>query len=188
MINDQLAFPGYNLIRADKPNNLKRGGVCTYYRETLPVKIINVNILNECLVCELSFGSRCVCLVSICRTPGQSSNECNTFLLNLEQLITYLNSIKPHMLLVTGDFNVRSSGWWSDDTDTIEGTQLKSVTSYYGLYQMINEPTYILPSSASCIDLIFTNQLNLVINRGVHPLLHQNCHHQIIFAHINLKV
>ena len=26
--DDQLAFPGYNLIRADNPNNIKRGGVC----------------------------------------------------------------------------------------------------------------------------------------------------------------
>ena len=26
--DDHLAFPGYNLIRADKPNNIKRGAVC----------------------------------------------------------------------------------------------------------------------------------------------------------------
>ena len=45
--DDQLAFPGYNLIRADNPNNIKRGGVCIYYRETLRVKIINLNILSE---------------------------------------------------------------------------------------------------------------------------------------------
>ena len=31
---DQLALPGYNLIRADNPNNIKRGGVCIYYIET----------------------------------------------------------------------------------------------------------------------------------------------------------
>ena len=38
--DDQVAFPGYNLIRADNPNNIKRGGVCIYYRETLlPLKI-----------------------------------------------------------------------------------------------------------------------------------------------------
>ena len=30
----QLAFPRYNLIRADNPNNIKRGGVFIYYRET----------------------------------------------------------------------------------------------------------------------------------------------------------
>ena len=31
--NDQLAFPEYNLIRirADNPNNIKRGGICIYY-------------------------------------------------------------------------------------------------------------------------------------------------------------
>ena len=75
--DDQLAFPGYNLIRADNPNNIKRGGVCILYRETLPVKIINVNILNECVVCELSFGSRRVCLVSI---KHQASRVMNTIL------------------------------------------------------------------------------------------------------------
>ena len=42
--DDQLALPGYNLIRGDNPNNIKRGGVYIYYRETLPVKVINVNI------------------------------------------------------------------------------------------------------------------------------------------------
>ena len=72
--DDQLAFPGYNLIRADNPYNIKRGGVCNY-QETLLVKIINLNILNECLVCELSFGSCRACLVSIYQTPSQSSNK-----------------------------------------------------------------------------------------------------------------
>ena len=73
--DDQLTFPGYNLIRADNPNNIKRGGVCIYHRDSLPVKVINLNILNECLVCELSFGSQRVCLVSIYRTLSQSNNE-----------------------------------------------------------------------------------------------------------------
>ena len=143
---------------------------------------------NEWLVCELSFGSRRSCLVSIYRTPSQSSKEYDTFLLDFEQLLTHLNSIKPHMLLVTGHFNVRLSSRWSDDIDTIEGTRIESITSYHGLYQIINEPTYILSSYASCIDYIFTDQPNMVINSGMHPSLHQNCHHQIIFAQINLKV
>ena len=39
--DDQLVLHGYNLIRADKPNNMKREGVCIYYRETLLVKVIN---------------------------------------------------------------------------------------------------------------------------------------------------
>ena len=35
-----------------------------------------------------------------------------------------------------------------------------------GLQQLINIPTYILPNSASCIDLIFTSQPNLIIDSG----------------------
>ena len=34
--------------------------------------------------------------------------------------------------------------------------------------------------SKSCIDLILTEQPNLVIESGVHPSLHEQCHHQIV--------
>lgn len=34
-----------------------------------------------------------------------------------------LNSIKPHLLLLTGDFNVRSCSRWASDADIIEGTR-----------------------------------------------------------------
>ena len=39
-----------------------------------------------------------------------------------------------------------------------------------------------------CIDLIFTSQPNLVVESGVHPSSHPNCHHQIIFAKFNLNI
>ena len=45
---------------------------------------------------------------------------------------------------------------------------------------MINEPTHILELSASCIDLIFTAQPNLITESGARPFLHPNSHHQII--------
>ena len=36
--------------------------------------------------------------------------------------------------------------------------------------------------------LIFFSQANFVVSSGIHSSLHQNCHHQIIFAKFNLKV
>ena len=69
-----------------------------------------------------------------------------------------------------------------------EGIQIDSVTSTHGLEQLISEPTHILSNSSSCIDLIFTNQPNLVVDSGTHPSLHPNCHHQIIHCKINLQV
>ena len=53
---------------------------------------------------------------------------------------------------------------------------------------MIHEPTHRLESSSSCIDLIFTSQLNLITESGVHPSLHPNSNHQIIFAKFNQEI
>ena len=39
-----------------------------------------------------------------------------------------------------------------------------------------------------CIDLIFTTQPNLVVESGVHPSLHANCHHQLAFVKFNLQI
>ena len=43
-----LAIEGYNLVRADHPNDLKKGGICIYYSESLAIQLINVNYLSEC--------------------------------------------------------------------------------------------------------------------------------------------
>ena len=40
--NNLIDIEGYNIVRADHPNNIKRGGVCIYYKESLPVRVINL--------------------------------------------------------------------------------------------------------------------------------------------------
>ena len=37
-----IDIEGYKLIRADHPDNIKKGGVCIYYKELLPVRIISL--------------------------------------------------------------------------------------------------------------------------------------------------
>ena len=41
--------------------------------------------------------------------------------------------------------------------------------------------------SRSCIDLIFTDQPNLIIESGAHPSLHELCHHQIIYGKMSVS-
>ena len=71
---------------------------------------------------------------------------------------------------------------------TTEGIQLETTTTIYRLQQLIDEPTHICKNSSSCIDLIFINQPNLIVNRGTHPTLHENCQHQFTFAKARLRV
>ena len=49
-----LNLQGYELVRSDHPSNTKRGGVCMYYKEHLPLKVRNdISSLSECIVVEL---------------------------------------------------------------------------------------------------------------------------------------
>ena len=49
-----LKLKGYELIRSDHPSNTKRGGVCLYYKEHLPLQFCNdTSNLKECIVVQL---------------------------------------------------------------------------------------------------------------------------------------
>ena len=102
-------------------------------------------------------------------------------------MIVDISKSNPHFVLIIGDFNAKSSNWSCNDTTTAEGTQLDYLTSLYCMKQVITKPTHILESSASCIDLIFTNQ-PIIIDSGVHSSLHEKCRHQIIYSKLNLQI
>ena len=99
-----------------------------------------------------------------------------------------MSNQKDGISIIMGDFNARSSSWCRYDISNNEGVQIDSVTSIHGLEQLIYEPTHILSNSSQCIDLIFTDQPNLLVDSGTHPSLHPNCHHQTIHCKTNLQV
>ena len=76
----------------------------------------------------------------------------------------------PFLTVVIGDFNAKSKNWCRQDRTNFEDITIENLTCQFGLSQIINEPTHILESSSSCIDLFFTTQPNLVVDSGVHHL------------------
>ena len=48
--DDNLNIPGYGMSRADHPYGNQHGGACIYYKETLPIKMLNINYLQECIL------------------------------------------------------------------------------------------------------------------------------------------
>ena len=186
--NNLIGIQGYNLVRADHPDDTKRGGVCIYNKEPLPVKIINLPYFKETLLLQISYNKNKVIVSVIYRSPSQTNDEFGFFLSNLEELFSDINKLKSSLSVFTGDFNARSSSWWSDDINTIEGTNLFSLTSSNDFSQLINEPTHIQTNSCSCIDLIFTDQPYLSMNSRVHSSLHPNGHHQIVHSSFNLNI
>ena len=85
-LDNLVDIQGYNLVRADHPDNSKRGGVCIYYKESLPVRVINWPYFKEALILEMSFNKKAI-VSSIYRSPSQDSNQFELILSNLEKLI-----------------------------------------------------------------------------------------------------
>ena len=179
---------GYELVRSDHPSQLKSGGACIYFRNSLPLKILNIHYLQESISFELQVGSKIRKFVSLYRSPSQTSDDFENFTDNFELTLDSLAESNSDLVAVVGDLDIKSKNWYINDKPTTEGAKIEFATSQFVLHQIINEPTYVLENSSSCIDLIFTSQLNLVVDSGVHPSLHPNCHHQIVYAKLNLKI
>ena len=102
--------------------------------------------------------------------------------------MTKLIKKNPFLTVALGDFNAKSQTWSKNDKASYEWPKLDILTCSHELHQLINEPTHLLDSSSSCIDLTFTSQINLVMESGVQPSLHPNFHHQLVFAKFNLSI
>ena len=175
--SNDLSLKGYNIHRVDDPDNVKKGWVCVYYKETLAVHFLQTK-LNQCIVSEATFKNKKKDhVISLYRSPSQTPVQFDNFLQLSEELLQDIFKLKSSFVLITGDFNCRNSNWYLGDP----------VTSFYGLNQLIKTPTHLLQNSATCIDLVFTNQSHRVMESGVHSSISSQCHHEIVFAKLNLK-
>ena len=88
-------------------------------------------------------------------SPNQSQDEFEKFSENLEKNLDDLLENNPFLVVVLGDFNVKSSNWYCRDKSSFEGNTVDNIVKQYGLHQVIRELIHILNNTSSCIDLIF---------------------------------
>ena len=124
----------------------------------------------------------------IYRFPSQSQDELETFSDNFEMTLETLAQKGSFVMTIISGFNAKSSNWYSHDKMTFEGSTTESIMFQFRLDQLINEPTNLLQNCSLCINLILTSQPNIVVQSGVHPSLHPNCHHQTVFTKFDFKI
>ena len=73
----------------------------------------------------------------------------------------------PFLMVVFGDFNVKSENWYRNDKTSCEGAKLDVSAVKFGL---------------------LTSRQNLIMESGVHSSFYLNCHHQITYVKLNLKI
>ena len=176
--DDNLGVLRYNLICSDHPSNNKRGAVCIYYKNFLSLRVLSIQYLQECINFELSIGGKICNFISLYRSPSQTQDEFEKFIDNLELNLETLCQNNLLLIVLIGDLNAKSKNWCCHNKPS---NKVNAIDTIF-LQQIIKEPTHISNTSTSCIDLIFKSQPNLITDSGVHPSLHPNCHHQIVFA------
>ena len=181
----------YNFITLNHPSGNRHGGVGIFYKENLPLKIRKDLSFNECLVGEVLLGKRKV-FYSICyRSPIMKANtsEFEFFLADFENLYTNISKNRPYACFFAGDFNAHSLSWWPNGDTNAEGLALDNLLTTFDLSQLISEPTYFADNkSPSWIDLIISDQPNVVMESGVRPSPDNFCKHQMTFCNLNLHI
>ena len=95
----------------------------------------------------------------------------------------------PLAMFFTGDFNAHSQLWWPSGDTTHKGTEIDELFTKLGLFQIISEPTNFEPNkNPSYIDLLVTDQPNIILDSGTRASLDSYCHHQIIHCKVNFKI
>ena len=70
-----IEIPGYNLLRANYPNNEKMGGVCLYFKENLCLRQIDIQ-------------NKKGYIVDLCRSRTQISAEFNNSQCNFDKILS----------------------------------------------------------------------------------------------------
>ena len=86
----------------------KRGGVCIYFRNSFPLKILNIHYLQESISFELQVISKICKFVSLYLSPSQTSDNFEEFANNFELTLDTLDESNSDLVVVLGDINIKS--------------------------------------------------------------------------------
>ena len=93
--NSDLKVNGYKMVRADHSNNIERG-VFAHIRKSLPVCNFSNSYLIEYLTLEVTINGKKGYVITLYRSPSQTSDEFDSFISNLEKLLINVTSCDPH--------------------------------------------------------------------------------------------
>ena len=190
-LNDEnINIDRYSILRTDHPsNNKRRGGVCIYFKQSLPlIRRNDLSTMQEAIVTEISVKNETCFFTCFYRSPSQSHDEFENFYLELNLLLTNINNNLPACSIVIGDFNAECSKWSSSDKNNIAVLEIDNITTTAGYSQLINKPTHFINGTSSCIDLIFCSNVSFIRNYGIEQSIYEKCHHNITYGTLDFNV
>lgn len=178
-IEDNLiSIDGYQLIRHDRNQQTRGGGICVYFKAGINCRIVSsskndTNNITEFLFLETEIGGEKF-LLGVFYNPPRV--DCSTVL--SQQLIDH--SLRYNKIILIGDFN-------TDIKKSCPQTQnFLNVTDTFGLSCVNTIPTHFHYGGSSTIDLLLTNDPDFVLKFNQ---VSAACfsRHDIIFSTLDLN-
>ena len=186
--NDQIDLPGYTPLRKDLEGSNTHGGVLIWHKIGLAVKNrADIFDHSNTLVLELSISRKKIFYILCYRKFNQTNDEMNNFFEKFDCALRKIQAENPYCIMIGGDFNAHVKDWYKDGITDTAGVNLLNIFDDHGLTQLVNQPTYIVNNTHTCVDLFATDQPGLVLSNEIHPSLHPNCHHQINYTKLCLN-
>ena len=88
------------ILRADQPGNIKDVVVCVYFKESLHVRCLPNSYLKECLILEVSINNKKGYIVSLYRSPSETSDEFDSFITNIEKFVVDISRGNLHFFII----------------------------------------------------------------------------------------
>ena len=130
--DDNLELPGYNLERTDNRNNTKTGSIYIYYYNSLPLKVFDIQFLNECINFIIRIGGKLCSFLCLYRSPRQTRDIFETFADNFELTLDTIVTKNSFLIVALGDFDPKTTNWYKNDINSYEGLKIDTITSQFG--------------------------------------------------------
>ena len=90
----------YYLIRSDYPSNKKRGWICIYYKDFLPLKFTGIRLLEECIALDLIISNKLCSFIALYRSPSESQDNFAKFSDNFKMTLDLVSKENPFLFSV----------------------------------------------------------------------------------------
>ena len=171
ILDAEVSITDYNLIRADRSNSKRKGGVAIYSHHTFSLEEIQTFSNNFCELAIAYNKVNNVIVVALYRppdTPADKFREC------LDKIKTYKEKYETATTLILGDLNLKYINWKLEtirrpDTITSNITPSERISSEMLLdfvneellVQVVNENTR---KDKSLLDIVLTSDEELILD------------------------
>lgn len=153
-----IPIEGYDIIRYDRKNNQRGGGLASYIKQGNGaiydnIKFSDLNTSDADIELHIfSLKVRKMRKMLILNTYRPPSGNLLAFFDKLENAFNKVDKLGEYEIYITGDLNIPYN-----DTQSQGYSKIQNFAQKFGLEQLINSPTRCTYNSANILDLILTN-------------------------------